>query len=62
MPASMSLFRPMARDLAPTIASVIQSRSCPLGTALTARTAPPYANGSAKTVCSILTSDAKRLG
>src|SRR5436190_1778170 len=61
-PASIRRFSPIASERAPTIASVIQSRSWALGTALTARKAPTYANGSAKTVCSNLTSRAKRAG
>ena len=60
--ASISRFSAIASDRAPTIATVIQTRSCALGTASTARNAPTYANGSAKTVCSILTSEAKRRG
>ena len=49
-------------DRAPTIAAVSQTRSCADGIPSTASSAPMYANGSAKTVCSILTSDAKRRG
>ncbi len=60
--ASISRFSAIASDRAPTIATVIQTRSCPLGHAFTARNAPTYANGSAKTVCSIFTSRAKRVG
>jgi hypothetical protein len=39
---------------------VIQSRSCAEGAPPTARNAPTYANGKAKTVCSIFTSRATR--
>ena len=39
-PASISRLSPIASERAPTIATVIQSRSCALGTALTARNAP----------------------
>src|ERR1022692_1909738 len=60
--ASISRLSAIASDRAPTIATVIQTRSCPLGHAFTARNAPTYANGSAKTVCSIFTSRAKRVG
>ena len=56
-PASINRFSPMASERAPTIATVIQSRSCAEGTAPTARNAPTYANGSAKIVCSNLTSE-----
>ncbi len=62
MRASMRRFSAMARLRAPTIATVIQRRSCALGIPSTARNAPMYANGSAKIVCSIFTSDAKRRG
>ena len=62
MRASISRLSPIASERAPTIASVIQSRSCPDGTPPTASSAPTYANGSAKSVCSIFTSDAKRSG
>ena len=44
------------------MATVIQSRSCALGTPLTASNAPTYAKGRAKTVCSTLTSEAKSFG
>ena len=60
--ASIRRFSPIASERAPTIATVIHRRSCALGTSPTARNAPTYANGSAKTVCSILTSDANRRG
>jgi hypothetical protein len=60
--ASIKRLSAIASDRAPTIATVIQTRSCPLGHAFTARNAPTYANGSAKTVCSIFTSRAKRVG
>ena len=60
--ASINLLSPIASERAPTIARVIHKRSCPDGTSCTARNAPMYANGSAKTVCSIFTSDAKRRG
>ena len=56
MRASISRFSAIASDRAPTIASVIQSRSCADGMPSTARNAPTYANGSAKIVCSNLTS------
>ena len=49
-------------ERAPTIATVIHTRSCADGVPPTARNAPTYANGSAKTVCSILTRRAKRAG
>src|SRR5439155_13504567 len=62
MPASISRFSPIASERAPAIATVIHARSCALGAPSTARSAPTYANGSAKSVCSILTSDAKRRG
>ena len=52
----------MARLRAPTIATVIQTRSAPPGTPSTARNAPMYANGNAKIVCSNLTSERKSLG
>ena len=57
--ASMSRFSAIAKLRAPTIATVIQTRSAALGTPSTARKAPTYAKGSAKTVCSSLTSDEK---
>ena len=50
----------IASERAPTIANVIQRRSCAEGTTCTLSSAPMYANGSANTVCSIFTSDAKR--
>src|SRR5436853_7262115 len=62
MRASTSRFSAIASDRAPTIASVIQTRSCADGRPCTARNAPTYANGSAKTVCSILTRRANRAG
>src|SRR5438445_9308155 len=62
MRMSTSRLSPIANERAPTIASVIQSRSCADGVPATARNAPTYANGSAKTVCSIFTSRAKRAG
>src|SRR5947207_245459 len=62
MPTSTSRFSAIASERAPTIASVIQNRSCADGAPPTARNAPTYANGSAKTVCSIFTSRAKRAG
>jgi hypothetical protein len=55
MPASASRLSAIASERAPTIATVIQRRSCADGVLPTARNAPTYANGSAKTVCSILT-------
>ena len=54
--ASISRFNAIASDRAPIIATVIQIRSCADGTPPTARNAPTYANGSAKIVCSNLTS------
>src|SRR5438067_95148 len=60
--ASISRLSAIASDRAPTIASVIQTRSCADGVPPIARKAPTYANGSAKTVCSILTSRANRAG
>ena len=62
MPASTRRFTAIANDRAPTIASVSQTISAALGTSSSARNAPTYANGSANTVCSSFTSDAKRLG
>ena len=43
--ASISRFSAIASERAPTIATVIQSRSCADGTPSTARNAPTYANG-----------------
>ena len=60
--ASISRFRPIASDRAPTMATVIHSRSWADGTPFTASSAPTYANGSANSVCSIFTSRAKRAG
>ncbi len=62
MPASISRFSAIASERAPTIASVIHTSACAEGVPPTARNAPTYANGSAKTVCSIFTSRAKRAG
>src|SRR3954447_14138916 len=59
---SISRLSAMASERAPTIASVIQPSWAADGTASSASSAPTYANGSAKTVCSILTSRAKRTG
>ena len=53
---------PIASVRAPTIATVTQSQSRPAGISPTASSIPTYANGSAKTVCSSFTSDAKRRG
>ena len=39
-PASIRRFSPIASERAPTIATVIQTRSCALGTPSTARNAP----------------------
>src|SRR5262249_29687893 len=60
--ASTSRLMLIASERAPTIASVIQIRSCADGISFLHSNAPMYANGSANTVCSILTSDAKRRG
>ena len=60
--ASTSRFSAIATVRAPTIATVIQSMSPSPGQSPAARNAPTYANGSAKTVCSMRTSDARRRG
>src|SRR5262249_22921120 len=62
MAASISLFSPIASERAPAMASVIQRTSCADGIFCWHNSAPTYANGSAKTVCSTFTSEAKRLG
>ena len=61
--ASIRRFSAIASERAPTIATVIQSEVVRRRhAAARARNAPTYANGSAKTVCSIFTSRAKRRG
>ena len=60
--ASISRFRPIASVRAPTIATVTQSQSAADGDSPSASSIPTYANGSAKTVCSSFTSEAKRRG
>src|SRR5512133_2122585 len=60
--ASTSRLMLIASERAPTIASVIQTKSCSDGSSFLHSSAPMYANGSAKPVCSIFTSDAKRRG
>ena len=58
----MSRFSAIASVRAPTIATVTHTMFARPGQPSTARKAPTYANGSANTVCSIRTSDARRRG
>ena len=58
--ASIRRFSAIARLRAPTIASVTQPSVAADGTSPIDRMAPTKANGSAKTVCSNLTSDTNR--
>ena len=57
-----SRFSAIASVRAPTMATVTQTRSLQPGHAPAARKTPAYANGSANTVCSMRTSDARRRG